>query len=343
MALIAHHTQGPYAAFPVRPQPRVVVKLKPFVSFQLVGRTDRSILLKRRFRLSIGGQPSLSQKGRPFRISSFKGSARNDESEGSTSGSKFSKNSVQLSYVPQETEETMMESPDGQNVPLSYTSEEREETIAGSPAIQRLFKKWLILLRTQTASQATDEILKESPPMSEISETQHGTPQQRGAGELLKASLGYFLGMDAAIKFPLLIFIPWYLAINVVYGLEVSKELMPLWVFGPLIVALYIKLVQGLCSLYIFSFKQAIGLVKNLPTYYTLIYKYIAEGELKAQLQARLWQPIAKIRNLDYKELSKRKLKELEEWAVEKYLDYVESIWPYYCRTIRFLKKANLI
>lgn len=134
-----------------------------------------------------------------------------------------------------------------------------------------------------------------------------------------------------------------YLAVNIVYGVEVSKELLPLWVLGPVIVALYIKMIQGLCALYVFTFKLAFKLVKNLPTYCLLTYRYVAEGKLNEFLRVRFCHPVTRIRSLDYKELGKKKLKEVEEWAVEKYLDYIESIWPYYCRTIRFLKKANLI
>ena len=134
-----------------------------------------------------------------------------------------------------------------------------------------------------------------------------------------------------------------YLAVNVMYGAEVSKELTPLWVLGPFLVALYIKMFQWLFALYVFSFKQTVTVIKNLPTYYMVAYSYLVQGKLKEALHARFVQPILDLKNMNYKELSLRKLKELQEWIVEKYLDFVESIWPYYCRTIRFLKRANLI
>jgi len=128
-----------------------------------------------------------------------------------------------------------------------------------------------------------------------------------------------------------------------VYGAEVTRELTPMWVLGPLIVALYVKIIQGLCCLYVFCFMSAVRLVKNLPSYYLLVSNYIAEGKLKAFIWTHFWKPVDNVKNLDYKQFFARKMKQLQEWAVEKYLDYVESIWPYYCRTIRFLKKANLI
>lgn len=137
--------------------------------------------------------------------------------------------------------------------------------------------------------------------------------------------------------------IPFYLAVNVLYGAEVSRELTPFWVLGPLIVALYISIIRKLWALYVFSFKQTIKVLRNTPSYCILAYSYIFCGKLKEDVQALILQPILSIKNRDYKELRRRKLKELEEWLMEKYLDFVESIWPYYCRTIRFLKRANLI
>lgn len=124
-----------------------------------------------------------------------------------------------------------------------------------------------------------------------------------------------------------------------IYGAEVSKELTPLWVVGPVIVVLYIKMLRWLFALYVFSFKQTVKVIKNLPVYYS----YLVEGKLKEEFRSRFWQPVVNIKNLNYKEFSKSKLKELQVWLVERYLDFVESIWPYYCRTIRFLKRANLI
>lgn len=137
--------------------------------------------------------------------------------------------------------------------------------------------------------------------------------------------------------------LPLYLAINVIYGIEVSKELTPLWVLGPVIVALYIKIIQKLCALYVFSFNHTIKVLKNTPAYSILAYRYVFHGKLKEDIRSLIFYPILSIKNTDYKELRRKKLKELEEGLVEKYLDFVESIWPYYCRTIRFLKRANLI
>jgi len=84
-------------------------------------------------------------------------------------------------------------------------------------------------------------------------------------------------------------------------------------------------------------------MIRNLPSYYLVAYQYIADGKLKDDVKALVFKPVVAIKNTDYKELTRTKLKQFQEWIIEKYLDFVESVWPYYCRTIRFLKRANLI
>lgn len=149
---------------------------------------------------SIQSQSIFSSKGKPCKISSFKGNnAQYDESGNRTNNSNVSKNSVQLSYAAQETEETITESPDS-----NVSEEKEEEAITGSPVME-LFRKWLIVLRTPTSTKPTEDFFEESISQTEISEHQHGNRQVGAMGQLMKAALGYFLGMDAAIKFPLII------------------------------------------------------------------------------------------------------------------------------------------
>lgn len=136
---------------------------------------------------------------------------------------------------------------------------------------------------------------------------------------------------------------PFFLAVNAIYGPEVSKELTPLWIMGPLVVALYIMMVRVLCSVYVYSFKQTVKVIKNVPSYYNLAQSYVFGGKLKEDINAHILQPILNIKSADYKQLTIKLMKKLAEWIREKYLDFVESIWPYYCRAIRFLKSSNLI
>ncbi|EXB93587.1 hypothetical protein L484_014579 [Morus notabilis] len=327
MALVTHQMQGSYVTLPSRPLPWIKgVKWKRYVTtVHVAARTDRPFLLK--------GNICLRPKLKALRISAFKGSAQNGEPGGRASGSKTAKNSIKL----KESEGAITESTQANEISLSYTAE-ANESVGPSPAIHELFKKWLTNLRTQSSGAAVDEILEEEPSPREMSETELAT-KNKERSVILKAVWSHFLGLDATIKIPLLIFIPFYLAVNVIYGAEVSKELTPLWVVGPVIVVLYIKMLRWLFALYVFSFRQTVKVIKNLPVYYS----YLVQGKLKEEFRSRFWQPVVNIKNLNYKEFSKTKLKELQVWLVERYLDFVESIWPYYCRTIRFLKRANLI
>ncbi|MBA0862741.1 hypothetical protein Goshw_012282 [Gossypium schwendimanii] len=276
-----------------------------------------------------------------IRISAFKGSVENGESGGRAIDENVPKSSIKVSYVPKDGEATTIESSKAHNGPVTYSSE-TGENIVGSAAIQELFKKWIMILRSQSPSRVMDDALGEEAPPRDTSEAKIDTQSNR-KGKILKTVWSYFWDMNATIKIPLLIFVPWYLGVNLIYGAEVSKELTPLWVFGPLIIALYIKMVRGLCALYVFCFTQTLQLIRNLPTYYLLAYNYIAHGKLKEDVRVHIWQPVVDMKNLDYKEVCIKKMKDFQEWMMEKYLDYVESIWPYYCRTIRFLKRANLI
>lgn len=133
-----------------------------------------------------------------------------------------------------------------------------------------------------------------------------------------------------------------YLTIKVAHGAEAARELMPLWIAGPLIVALYVKVIQRICSLYVILFAQAGKFIMDLPKYSLLVYSYITGGKLRAYLWTFV-KPFVDISAFKYKDYFRQKYEQLKVVAAEKYINFLESIWPYYCRTIRFLKRANLI
>uniref|UniRef100_A0A2P2KZK3 Uncharacterized protein LOC105107356 n=3 Tax=Rhizophora mucronata TaxID=61149 RepID=A0A2P2KZK3_RHIMU len=341
MALVTHQVQGSYATIPLRPLSwsRGFKVKQHLTMLHMVGKTDRHFVGKHNLHSSVGAYVH-GPKVKLLKISSFKGSAQNDESGSRENGSKVSKKSVSVSYIPKDSGEKILETPKVHGAPIPYTSE--DEGITGSPAINRLFRKWLSMLRTHSTSQEVDEILKGPPAREDLPQTQDAMLNNE-QNKILKVIWCYFLELDATIKIPLLLFVPMYLAINVLYGAEVSKELTPLWILGPLVISFYIKMWQGLWALYVFTFKQTAKVIKSLPICYMLAYSYMKQGKLKKDIRACVLQPVLNIKNLDYKELSRKKLKVLEVWFVDKYLDFVESIWPYYCQTIRFLKRANLI
>lgn len=235
----------------------------------------------------------------------------------------------------QDSKETLNVEPKVQNIQPPVTLESIG-TIAGSAAVQNLFKSWLTLLRKPSPCQVSEGILEgpflktvEAENKIEISES----------GETSKKVWSDFLGSHATIKIPAMCFMLMYIAVNIKYGDEVAKELTPLWIGGPLIMALYMTTVQVITSLYIFSFRQSVKLLKKSP----MVYDYVASGKLNEMIRVRLWTPTVDFWSLGYIEISKRIWNDFLLWLVDKYMDYVESIWPSYCKFIRFLKRANFI
>ncbi|XP_019175454.1 PREDICTED: uncharacterized protein LOC109170758 isoform X1 [Ipomoea nil] len=345
MALATLHLQHSYKTNPFQSSSSSSGNklTRSVTTVRYVGRKDKFTSLKcrsfYRYVVCSGGAPLfLKPKAKVLKILAFKSSSQNNS--GGSSGSKTKKESIKLSIVSQGSEETSVESPRAQNLPISYTSE-TVDTTSGTLAIQKIFKHWLAILRTPSPDEAIGETV-EGPSSTEAVEPQN-LVQQKERGNILQAVWSYFIGLDATIKINLLIFVPFYLAVNLVYGAEVSKELMPLWILGPFVVALYIKMLQGICALYVFCFKQTVRVVKNFPTYYMLANEYIVQGKIKEEIRARFLQPVLDIKNIDYKEVAKSRMEDLKVILAEKYLDLAESIWPYYCRAIRTLKRANLI
>ncbi|KAK2442907.1 hypothetical protein P8452_21322 [Trifolium repens] len=331
MAFVAHQPQGLY----VTPSTRHLswskrLKLKQCLTkHHMIGRTDWHHLLKHNICLSVGPPCFCVSKIKPLRISGFKGIAHNDDSRTRAKWLKAPKTSVGLE-----------DSGETHNVPFSYASE-AGDNLASSSAFHGLFKKWLKMLRTQSSCQEVEGFFgRLTPTVSpEILQRTH----IKETSEVLKVAWSHFLAVDATIKIPLLIFVPLYLAVNLKYGAEVSKELTPLWVFGPLIVAINIMIIRGLYALYALSFTRTVNILRKVPSWCILVNNYIFGGMLKEHIAVYVLRPILSLKDIDYIQLTRRILKVLQEWLGEKYLDFVESIWPYYCRAIRFLKTSNLI
>ncbi|XP_010545998.1 PREDICTED: uncharacterized protein LOC104818212 [Tarenaya hassleriana] len=343
MVLVTHKLQGSQILFP-RSSPTWSEGLflrQPVARVNVVGRKEEYLRLRQPCRLSLGAPCNGRLKAKPFGVTSFKGGIHNSDIGGSENGTKVTNNSVKLSYHHDDDENNLKGSPKAQNRSLSYTSDP-EDSISGQPSIQKLFKKWLTMLCSQSPAEEINGVLEEQLPPVTKPETQ----TEIGKTERVQHTntvWSLLWSLDATIKIPLLLFIPGFVAVNAIYGAGVTKELLPLWVIGPLVVALYIKMFQGLCALYAFCFSKTVNIVKNLPAYAILAYNYIIQGKLREDVRGFVVRPVVAIRGMDYRKVARTRLKLLQDWIVEKYLDFVESIWPYYCRTIRFLKRANLI
>ncbi|GAB2274218.1 hypothetical protein Dimus_008985 [Dionaea muscipula] len=336
MALLSNHMQGSHLAFPPSHATwNRGIKLKP-----------NAAMLKHasyvRVYSHFGGarvRPSKISYGarvRPFKISAFKGNEKNEAEDGSST-SKFPKKHIRTSYVSQDGDITLADFPKLLDGAVSYAVSAANKTASRSQAIHRLFRKWVTLLHTELPNKARDEI-NEGPQQRELVPAQSGTHVEE-RGEMLKMVISYFLGLDATLKIPLMIFIPLYLGINLVYGVEVSKNLTPLWIVGPLLAAFYTKIFLRILAVYIFSFKNTVLVLKGMPAYTMAGYRYVSDGRLKRDIL----RPVMEIKNLDYQEIASRKREEFKAIMKDKYLDYVESIWPFYYKTLRMLKKSKLL
>ncbi|KAL3655392.1 hypothetical protein CASFOL_001178 [Castilleja foliolosa] len=340
MALATQHFKGSCSTFPFEPSPWIrKSKLKRSLPmFHSDWTEDRSISLTCRLCLSIGASIALGPKSRLSKISAFKRSRQYGDPNCIVNGTESLKHDDKVSYLQNGNEDILVvESSDVQNnvVPTRYTASD-ETTTTRSMVIHDLLKNWLMLLCRPLQTQPVEEVIEE--PSSSVTSEIQNTKRER-CGTMLNAVWCNFLGLDATIKLPLLVFTPLYLAINLLYGLKVSKELMPLWILGPLIVALYIKTFRVMCGLYAFSFKQAVQVVKNVPVFYLLVHNYFVHGKLKEDIL----EPLTDIKNVDYNDLTRRKMKDLQGWFLGIHLDFIELIWPCYFRTTRLLKRANFM
>lgn len=141
-------------------------------------------------------------KAKSLQISSFKGNVQTDKPGDASSEPLSPKNSIKLSFPPQEKEENLQESPTALNTPVSCASESSKR-ITQSQTIRELFLKWLSLLRTGAAAEAGDEILERPPQLDNLPDQKATNSKERG--EILKVVLCYFLGLDATVTVPLLI------------------------------------------------------------------------------------------------------------------------------------------
>ncbi|KAG2326990.1 hypothetical protein Bca4012_035895 [Brassica carinata] len=278
MVLVTHQFQGSHVLFTWSSATwtKDLVIKTPVTTLHFTGRKEKHLRLKSKI-VVLGENPTSHVPA----VTSFKGGIQNSESGGSERGKKVSINSVKLYYRPDDVVNNVDSSSKTQNT-------------------SQLFKKWSTLLLKQSPIQVIHEAVGEPQTTKPETETE-------------QYILDLLWSLDAAIKIPLLLFVPGFLAVNAIYGTEVTKELSPLWI-------------AGLSALDAFCFNQTTKVIRNLPSYYIIAFHYISHGKLRDHMRALVTPPMVAIKNTDYRELTRTKLKQ-----------------PYYCRNIRFLKRANLI
>ncbi|KAL9267066.1 hypothetical protein AKJ16_DCAP19242 [Drosera capensis] len=202
---------------------------------------------------------SYGARVRSCQVTSFKGNEEN-KSEDESSITKFTKNRLQI-YFSRHGDMTLADFPKLLDGAVSYAVVAANKTASRSQAVHRLFSKW-IKQHTERPNESGEAIV-EGPSQTELVQAQTGTHMEERSNVLMLA-LRYFLELDATIKVPLLIFVPFFLAVTLIHGMEVSKALTRLWIIGPLIAALYTRIVQKIISLYIFSIRLPISICRNV-------------------------------------------------------------------------------
>uniref|UniRef100_A0A7N0T5A5 Uncharacterized protein n=1 Tax=Kalanchoe fedtschenkoi TaxID=63787 RepID=A0A7N0T5A5_KALFE len=268
------------------------------------------------------------QKQKPLIVSAYQGDGQNNEFGGGVS--KSPKHSAEVSYMPKVFEDNSL----AENGPFSCIPEAKEIN-ERSKVIHNLFSKWLTILHNPSKPTETAEGASRSTEQMELSESS-GTEfeiHKRGLDRVREVVSCYFSRLDITFKITLLIFIPCYVAIRVIYGVEVLKELTPLWILGPLIVALDIKMFQAVSQLYVFSFKQAEIAIRSIPS----------PEKLTQATRAYFSQKFAEMKSLDFKKVANLKVKEIPRLKEIISTLFFTYSWPLYWRTVRFLARSNLI
>lgn len=147
---------------------------------------------------SVGPPHIRGSKLKPLRITGFKSSDQNDDSETRANELKVRKTSVRL----EENGAVKSESLKAHDVSLSCASD-ASESHAASSGIHKLFKSWLTILLTPSLNQGVEEISGELPPGA-LREAAQGIKRTE-KGQALKAVWSNIQALDATIKFPLLI------------------------------------------------------------------------------------------------------------------------------------------
>ncbi|CAM8933813.1 unnamed protein product [Rhodiola kirilowii] len=265
---------------------------------------------------------------KPLIISAYQSSWQNHDFRGRES--KSPKHSADLSYIPKVLEDGSL----AVNGPLPYVPEANNNT-GRSTLIHNLFSQWLTKLHNCPQPIEIVEGISRTSEQLECS-VSPGTKvemHKRQWDTIREVVSCCFSRLDATLKITMLIFIPCYVAIRVIYGVEVLKELTPLWILGPLIVAFDIKMFQAISQLYVFCFKQAEIAIRSMPS----------PNKLTEAMYTYILHTLVAMTSFDYKKAAKMKLKEIIQWNKNVPVIFLTLSWPFYWRIVRFLTRSNLI
>lgn len=99
---------------------------------------------------------------------------------------------------------------------------------------------WYTNARNQNVSVTINQVLERSKTeLQSVDKRQ--ILQQIKSSKLTTYGIHWWERTQEWIKWPVSIFVPWFLLISVFYGTSASMDLLPLWIIGPIIAGLAIK------------------------------------------------------------------------------------------------------
>lgn len=163
---------------------------------------------------------------------------------------------------------------------------------------------------------------------------------------------------DPWIKWPLAIFVPFYLLVTLFFGLSASQELLPLWILGPLVTSIIIRQCCRAAELSRIVAEKTASQRAQLSATTLAIYQDAKDGTLPDKAKSLVESKLAELEETvstkrseitvyvtsgqaaaSARDFSMTKLTELGEHAVEAYADYMEWWRPKGRALSRWLKK----
>ncbi|MCO5567661.1 hypothetical protein L7F22_021355 [Adiantum nelumboides] len=115
--------------------------------------------------------------------------------------------------------------------------------------------------------------------------------QQIKSSKLATFGFHWWESSQPWVKWPVSIFIPWFLLVSLSYGISASKDLLPLWVIGPLLTGLALK-----ASIQLFESYRQWLVDSNLTQSITFVTEGVKTGELPRQVVEALASRFEEVR-----------------------------------------------
>jgi hypothetical protein len=163
---------------------------------------------------------------------------------------------------------------------------------------------------------------------------------------------------DPWIKWPIAIFVPFYLLVTICFGLSVSQDLLPLWILGPLSTGIIIRQFCRAAELSRIVAEKTASQRAQLSVTTLALYKDAKDGTLPDKAKSLVESKVSELEETvttkrseisvyvssgqaaaSAKDFSINKAHEFGEYAVDQYADYMEWWRPKGRALSRLLKK----